>query len=365
MTRYAIDPARNVLVALWSTGIGDTTTLVADLPEMEDIGNVRHLAAQLTRLSEICWRSYTHPASAADQHGPHSIGWRRQQERDAFAGVLPTLIAAHRTSVRPAATQVGRAAHAVAMALHTLGVPGLATHITTDVAAELAAIEQAELGDLSDRAEQAVALSREDASPLHISQADALLRAQPFGCPELLTQIDPAAASVAAAHWYHAAVTVAARHTGLHQVHVVASAEQHSKPLALESLTEITAVITSGGRPRHVVMPLIRNALHVADGHLRGITDIHERVIAAQDLLSKADADHPDLGLEPNTIFVPLTPLDPARPAPDLLDNLLHGIHTCWQVYQDGQTEEGRDELLQQFLGELRQEALDHTDRLL
>ncbi|MFD0469404.1 hypothetical protein ACFQ0B_14585 [Nonomuraea thailandensis] len=123
------------------------------------------------------------------------------------------------------------------------------------MATELAAVEQAELGDLSDRAEQAVALSREDASPLQISQADTLLRADPFGCPALLTQIDPAAAAVAAAHWFHAAVTVAARQAGLHPIQVVASAEQHGKPLAVESLTEIASFITAGGRPRHVVMP--------------------------------------------------------------------------------------------------------------
>ncbi|MEW1840947.1 hypothetical protein AB0392_23630 [Nonomuraea angiospora] len=40
------------------------------------------------------------------------------------------------------------------------------------MAAELAAIEQAERGDLSDRGQQAVAVSREDASPLQISQAE-------------------------------------------------------------------------------------------------------------------------------------------------------------------------------------------------
>jgi hypothetical protein len=30
-----------------------------------------------------------------------------------------------------------------------------------------------------------------------------------------------------------------------------------------------------------------------------------------------------------------VTPLDPARPAPDLLEDLLAGIHGCWLVYEE------------------------------
>ncbi|MEV4365229.1 hypothetical protein [Nonomuraea sp. NPDC049625] len=374
MTRYAINRAHNTLLAQWSTGIGDTAIVVARLTHDQLHQNTRRLAAELTRLSHLCWRSYTHPASSADRHSPHSLGWHRQQERDGFTTILPTLTATTRTTDQPIGTKVEQAAHAVARALRVLGTSQLTTHVTTDIAAELAAIEQAERGDLSDRAQQAVALSREDPSPLQISQADRLLHDNPFGSQDLFTQVDPTAAAIAAAHWFYAAVTITAQHTGMHPIQVVASAEQYDKPLALESLTDITTAMNAGARTRHVVMPLIRNALHIADGHLRGILEVQHRIMAAQELISKAHTDHPGIDLSPDTIHLPLTSLDPARPAPDLLDNLLHGIHTCWRLYQHhadpqrpapANVENARQQLREAFLTATREEAAARSERLL
>ncbi|WP_433441179.1 hypothetical protein [Nonomuraea sp. CA-141351] len=375
MTRYAIDRAHNTLLAQWSTGIGDTAIVVARLTHDQLHQNTRRLAAELTRLSHVCWRSYTHPASSADRHSPHSLGWHRQQERDAFEKILPTLIATTRPTDQPIGTKVERAAHAVAHALRVLGTSQLTTHVTADVAAELAAIEQAERGDLSERAQQAVALSREDASPLQISQADRLLHDNPFGSQDLFTEVDPTAAAIAAAHWFHAAVTITAQHTGMHPIQVVASAEQHDKPLAVESLTDITRAMDTGARTRHVVMPLIRNALHIADGHLRGILEVQHRITAAQKLMGKAHTEHPGTDLGPDSVYLPLTSLDPARPAPDLLDNLLHGIHTCWHLYQHhtgpqrptpANVENSRPQQLRRaFLTATREEAAAQSERLL
>ncbi|SDJ25282.1 hypothetical protein [Nonomuraea jiangxiensis] len=375
MTRYAIDRAHNTLLAQWSTGIGDTATVVARLTHDQLHQNTRRLAAELTRLSDVCWRSYTHPATAADRHGLHSLGWHRQQERDAFAKVLPALIATTRVTNQRVDTKVEHAAHAVARILHVLDTSQLTTQVTTDVAAELAAIEQAERGDLSERAQQAVVLSREDASPLQISQADGLLHQNPFGSQPLFTEVDPTAAAIAAAHWFYAAVTITAQHTGLHPIQVVAVAEQPDKPLAIESLTDITTAINAGARARHVVMPLIRNALHVVEGHLRGIIEIQHRITAAQELIHAAHADHPELDLGPDTVHLPLTSLNPARPAPDLLDNLLHGIHACWDLYQHHSDPRRphpanmevaqQDQLRQAFLTATREEAANRSERLL
>ncbi|MEV4009823.1 hypothetical protein AB0J35_04935 [Nonomuraea angiospora] len=375
MTRYAIDRAHNTLLAQWSTGIGDTAIVVARLTHDQLHQHTRQLAADLTRLSHLCWRSYTHPASSADRHGHHSLGWHRQQERDAFTRILPTLTATTGLTHQPIATKVEQTAHAIARTLRVLGTSQLTTHVSTDVAAELAAIEQAERGDLSDRAQQAVALSREDASPLQISQADRLLRDNCFGSQDLFTQVDPTAAAIAAAHWFYAALTITAQHTGLHPIQVVASAEQYDKPLAVESLTDITTAMNAGARTRHVVMPLIRNALHIADGHLRGILDVQQRITAAQELISKAHTDHPGIDLSPDSFYLPLTSLDPTRPAPDLLDNLLHGIHTCWHLYQrhtnpqrpaPANVENSRQQQLRQaFLTATREEAAARSERLL
>ncbi|MEV6039922.1 hypothetical protein AB0L65_53025 [Nonomuraea sp. NPDC052116] len=101
MTRYAIDRAHNTLLAQWSTGIGDTAIVVARLTHDQLHQNTRRLAADLTRLSHLCWRSYTHPASSADRHSPHSLGWHRQQERDAFTTILPTLTTTPRPTDQP------------------------------------------------------------------------------------------------------------------------------------------------------------------------------------------------------------------------------------------------------------------------
>ncbi|MFC6541615.1 hypothetical protein ACFQES_33370 [Nonomuraea salmonea] len=326
--------------------------------------NTRELAGALTRLSHVCWRSYTHPASAADPDAPNGLARQRQQERDAFARILP-LITATRPSDQPATTKVEHAALALARVLRVLDASQLTTLVTTDVAAELAAIEQAERGDLSDRAQQAATLSREDASPLQISQADRLLRDNPFGNQDLLTQVDPTAAAIAAAHWFHAALAVTARHTGMHPLHVVAGAEQPDKPLAIESLTDVTTAMDDGTRARHVVMPLIRNALHIADGHLHGILDVQERLTAAHHLIDKARTTHPELNLTPATIHLPLTALDPARPAPDLLDNLLHAITTCWHLYQHHTENPHSQEARQTFVTALREEAASRPERLL
>ncbi|GAA2215949.1 hypothetical protein GCM10009850_114170 [Nonomuraea monospora] len=369
MTRYAIDRAHNTLTAQWSTGIGDTTTVVARLTHDQLPHDTRRLAAELAHLSHLCWRSYTHPAGTADRHGPHSAGLHRQQERDAFDKILPALVATARRADQAAPTKVERAAHAIARTLRQFGAARLTTRVTTEVAAELAAIEQAERGDLSERAQQAVILSREDASPLQISQADRLLHDDPFGSRALFTEVDPTAAAIAAAHWFHAAVTVTARHTGLHPSQVVGGAEQPDKPLAVESLTDVIIAIAAGARARYVVMPLIRNALHVADGYLRGILEVQHRITAAQELIHIA---HPDLDLGPDSIHLPLTSLNPARPAPDLLDNLLYGVQTCWRLYQHHsdlghpQPEAARqDEVRQAFLGAVREEAASWSERLL
>ncbi|MCK2213763.1 hypothetical protein MF672_008175 [Actinomadura sp. ATCC 31491] len=375
MTRYAIDRARGALVAQWSIGIGETATTVADLPPALPRHELLRLSAGLTRLSHACWRCYTHPADVADHQGPGSLGWHRQQERDAFGTVLRLLTTAGRSVPPPAGTRVQEAAHTVGRALHVLGSPALTARITGDVAAELDAVERAELGDLSERAAQAVALSREDASPSQVSQADRLLRRHPFGCDALFTRLDPTAAAIAAAHWLHAAVVVTADLTRIHPAQIVAAADQHAKPLAFESLTEVVGVLGRGGRPRQVVMSLIRNALHVGEGHLRGIIDARHRINAAERLIGTVHAEHPELGIGADTVPLPLTPLDPGRPAPDLLENLLHGIQSCWRLYERyvalhqprGGTVEGvrRQRLRRAFLIAVREEAGLRRDQLL
>ncbi|WP_228694877.1 hypothetical protein [Amycolatopsis japonica] len=83
------------------------------------------------------------------------------------------------------------AAHRVGRAPHTLGDKALTEQLIADVAAELRAVEQAERGDLSERAKQAMLLTRTDASPLQVNAASDLFREHPLGSEKLLHEVDP------------------------------------------------------------------------------------------------------------------------------------------------------------------------------
>ncbi|MFI7134372.1 hypothetical protein ACIBQ1_52505 [Nonomuraea sp. NPDC050153] len=380
MTRYAADHARNALVARWSTGIGDVAVTVAALPPSPAGPSAAlRLAAQLTELSQACWRCYTHPAGTSDQHEPGGRGWYRQRERDAFATVVPILTRSDRFGDHlrlSVSTKVGEIAQRVGCALRALDSPELTAQVVTDIAAELAAVEQAECDNLSGRAQQAVTLSREDASPLQVAQANAFLNRQPFGSEELITQIDPAAAAIAAAHWLHAAAATTGRHVHRNPVQVMAEGDR-LRPLAAECLIEIVRAISFGATPRQTVMPLIRHTLHVAEGHLCGVTDAKRRIAAAERLLARARSRHPHLDVGPGAACLPITSLDPARPALDLLDNLMAGIHGCWLRYaghartqnafswHDPNGDWRHERHAELFLTEVRQEAATRHQHLL
>ncbi|MGW7582286.1 hypothetical protein ACWGKU_06330 [Kitasatospora sp. NPDC054768] len=87
MTRYCVDPARHELIATWGTGQGDLASRIAAVPAGTDLAALSRLTAALTQLSAAAWRTYTHPAGAADSLEVNSEGWRREEERKAFAGV--------------------------------------------------------------------------------------------------------------------------------------------------------------------------------------------------------------------------------------------------------------------------------------
>ncbi|MGI5286342.1 hypothetical protein ACQEVF_23790 [Nonomuraea polychroma] len=371
MTRYAVDQVRNALIAYWSTGIGEVATTVAELPPGP---KALRLATCLTELSQTCWRCYTHPASAADQHGPGTIGWYRRRERDAFTAVVPALTRHHRpVNDASSATGVEKIAYRVGRSLHALGAPRVTARIITEVAAELAAIEQAELGDLRARARQAVVLSREDASPLQVAQADAILHRHPFGTEELFTQIEPTAAAIAAAHWLHAAAVIIAGQSRLHPARLLTEVDR-VKAAARDSLAEIIGAMNAGSSPWQAVMPMIRNALHVAEGHLRGVAQAKHRISAAEDLISRAHDNHPELDLGLESVYLPISPINPSRPALDLLENLLTGIHSCWALYThyadtfSGREPDGDPPRLRRteaFLTEVRRAAAARRSHLL
>ena len=187
VTRYTIDDHRSTLIAAWATGDGDTATVVAALPPASPTERRYAVARTLTDLSAAMWRTYTYPVTAAgDDLEDNNEGWARQTERDAFATVLQALAKPHLPDDADMTVQsyvaVEEGAHRLGRALQTLADPEVAEAVAAEVQAEIAAIEQAELGDLSGRARQAVVVSRADASPVQIAKAkfgDRLVRAGP------------------------------------------------------------------------------------------------------------------------------------------------------------------------------------------
>ncbi|MFC4529164.1 hypothetical protein [Sphaerisporangium dianthi] len=378
MTRYAVDRSRDALIACWSTGLGDAAMVVADLPAGISGHDALGLAKVLTQLSEACWRCYTHPASAVDGREPNSEGRRRHGERDAFALVPAALTSPNLPSdgyMIQSGIRVEEAAHRVGRALHALGAAELTTLVAIDVAAELDAIEQAELGNLSERARQAVALTREDASPVQVAQADRILHDDPFGPETLFTEIDPAAAAVAAAHWLDAAAAVTAEFAELPATQVVAEAD-NIEALAHETPTLVLELMADGASPRQAVMSLIRDALRVAEGEIPSTTALKQRITAAEQSLGQWRDDQPGSNLD--ALGLRITPVDPARPALDLLEDLLGGIHGCWLLYaeqvddldeagdpDDEDADDWQERRTASFFAEVRKEAAARAERLL
>ncbi|MBQ0863059.1 hypothetical protein [Streptomyces sp. RK75] len=193
-------------------------------------------------------------------------------------------------------------------------------------------MSQAELGDLTGRARQAVLLTREDASPVQVAAADALLQKDLWGWRALDTEIDPTAAAVAAAHWLQAAADVAGEAAGVAPADVVVEAD-NIEALPHETPTQILQLMAEGASPHQAVTRLVRDAMQVAEGHIPDLSQLLAKVRDAEDLVQRYA--HSDDATAKELRRIQLTPLDIHRPSPDLLEDLLTGIHACWLLYEE------------------------------
>ncbi|MGW4807465.1 hypothetical protein [Kitasatospora sp. NPDC004272] len=382
MTRYSVDPDQHQLIASWGTGEGDLSTRVAALPNGADPSALLALARSLTQLSDAAWRTYTHPASAAGSLEPDSEGWRREKEREAFDQV-PGAIAEphlpHGGTLAVSYSPLTESAHRIGRALHHLADEALTAAVLAEAARELAAVESAELGDLTHRAQQAVLLSREDASPVQVAAADRLLEQDPFGPAELFSTVDPTAAAVAAAHWLAAAAEVAARSSGEDPTDVVLAADT-IESLPHETPTLVLGLLQDGATPNEAVTALVRHAMHITDGLLLDPVALRDQLEDFEETVAEHTGQTaPDL----DDVAVRLTPLDPKRPARDLLEDLLAGIHGCWLLHSesgeddededlgdaedwdDEQAEEHQRRSHERFAHLIRRTAATHHDRLI
>lgn len=371
VTRYAVEQDSGLLLASWNTGTGDTAHVVAKLPPDTDRSAGLRLAGELTELSRALWRCYTHPASAALSFEPNTAGWRREGNRAAFAHVLPALadpglpaggtMAVSRIPVEERAHRAGRA-------LRELGDAAVTGLVTADVQAELKAVEQAELGDLSGRARQAVVLSRADASPVQVAVADRLLRDNPLNSDMLMSNVDPTAAAVTAAHWLTAAATVAAKESGLAPGHIVREAARiEALPYATPTL--VLEALADGGAPHAVVTGLVRGAMTVAEGKLPAIELLDALAEQLSGLAPQVDMEDPGQREQLMDSLL-VTPLDPLRPALDLLEDLLYGIYGCWLIFEEHTKAPGsgtaeRGQLMAEFVAAVRTVAAEDRERFL
>lgn len=311
MTRYLVDEQSTTLLRTWSTGCGDWAALVAPLPPAA--GTARHqcLAAELTSLSNELWRCYTHPPQDPDAE-VNTDDWRRQQTRHTFSTVIASVMNPElpdgNGSLLVSGDPVGEAAHRVGRALLEIGDESIRAAVRADVEAELQAVENAERGQLTGRAGQAAVLSRSDPVAAHIVAADTVLRQNLLDAWAGLRELEPTAAAVAAAHWLKAAVHAVARFTRMPARRVLSTADDEIGT-DHRAAAEILALLDHAGT-YDVVTYEVDRALQVAEGYVDGIDQ--------------------DAGEEE---IIELTLLNPQRPAPDLLDELLDSIHSCRHLY--------------------------------
>ncbi|MDL4819320.1 hypothetical protein [Actinomadura opuntiae] len=357
MTTYAFDEERRAIVGVWETGSGSAAFSFAGLPLDVPVGAVQHLTLALTRLSAQAWRTYTHPASAADEQEVNSEGWRRAQHREAFAVVAQALAKPNLPSDGVLAVSynpVEECAHRVGRALHDIGDAELSRLVGVEVQAELDAIERAEIGDLTGRARQALALTRADASPVQVQAADKILNADPLGSPSLFTEVEPAAAAIAAAHWLQAAADVTSETTGYATTQIIEEADS-IEAVAHETPTLVLEQLAVGLSPYETVTSLIRGAMIVAEGRIPDLDEFLEHVSEAE-MLARNHHDPKFRSMLLKELRT--TPLDPKRPAHDLLEDLLDGIRGCWLIYQEDASDDD------DFAEEVRAEANANRDRL-
>jgi hypothetical protein len=334
MTDYAYEPAERRLLAVWGTGAGAVARPVARLHARIPADDGLHLAEALTGLSGATWRGYTDPQLLDIDPIAALAALRAPTLRR--GGLLDRAAEPHLEY-----------AHDVGRCLDVIGRGELTRAVVADVSDDLDALERALCGDLAGRAQQAVELTRLDASPLQIAAADRLLAAAPMGGPRLFTEVDPTAAAVAATHWLQAAVDVTIARTGLPDAAAVLAA---AAPFGLVDTVAVEAVLKhtgDGAPPLAAVQCLVRPAVLAAQGMV-----VHD--------VGDPDADPLD---EPRS-----TVLDPLRPARALLERLVRAIQACAFVHfgrVEGTDDGWLDAARRVFDAEVRAEAERRKERLL
>jgi hypothetical protein len=335
LTSYFFDEGRLELLATWDTGVGGRACMVTGLPQGSDptpgIPAGSLLALWLTGLSEAAWRTYTHGGRFLEPDEVNTEAWRISEGRKSFEDVLAVITNPGKpdiVSYSPLLWNAERIGHLLAQ----IGDQELTAALRCEVETELDAVASAELGDLSGRAVQAVVLSRAAASPPQVQAAWDLLATDLFGSTaSLKTALDPTSASIAAVAWLRGAAQIASDATDgrSHWTDVIREADD-IEALPVETPTDLLERLDAGQSPADAIHTLVRDAMRVADGHLPDPDTVMDKIA---DLMQLAER-HP----ESRQAFLDdarLCRLDPRRPGPDLLEDLLSAIWGCYLLWRD------------------------------
>ncbi|WP_328954408.1 hypothetical protein [Kitasatospora purpeofusca] len=174
---------------------------------------------------------------------------------------------------------------------------------------------------------------------------------------------------------------VLAEASGYEPTQVVLEAD-NIESLPHETPTLALGLIDDGATPHQAVTGLVRHATHITDGLLPDPTALREQLDDLEETVAEYTGEvEPDLA----DIALRLTPLDPKRPARDLLEDLLTGIHACWLLHSeydeddteglgtadeaedwdDEQAEQHQHASRERFAQLVRETAAHHRDRLI
>ncbi len=334
MSNYAVTDDGSLFVSWW-TGAGHAGRVLAHSPGSQ-LELLRQLAGELTHLSDECWRVYVEPVTT-DLFAGEVDG---RSDLPPLGGVilnpeLPSVggyVSASYIPVVEFATRAARTCHAI-------GDPQLTAAVSADVHAETAAVLSADLGDLGDltgRGRQAALLSRVEISPVQVDAAWRQLAVDPLDGSVLLTDFDPAAAAVAAATWLRAAAGLAAEQARLADEVTVIQFADDIEAVPVQTLTTVLGMLDEND-PYTVVAHLVDEARTVAAGLAPNIYQLEQSIHDARALAGRFARD--ELDVDAALHQVRLCVLDPLRPAPDLLEDLLTGIYACWLVWDEATSE--------------------------
>ena len=138
---------------------------------------------------------------------------------------------------------------------------------------------------------------------------------------------------MAATHWLVAAAQITAEAADVEPAAVFSVADDIEAVSVEVPAYTVDVVADGSATPREVVLGLLAEADAVRHGRVPDPTGLLQRVDAAREQIRRIDLGHREQAL--SALLDRLTPLDPQRPAHDLLEHLLSGLRACLLVYRE------------------------------